>query len=103
MGDKATEAQCKSYLYSALEDANKAVEACTAKPMPDYRHAAMVSFAYNAGGSAYCRSTMVRMLNAGDISGACDELIKWVNAGGKRLPGLVKRRTEERIMCLSDK
>ncbi|HTD03821.1 lysozyme [Undibacterium sp.] len=44
--------------------------------------------------------TMVRKLNAGDYAGACNELPRWVYAGGKILPGLVKRRAAEQELCL---
>jgi lysozyme len=32
--------------------------------------------------------------------GACNELPRWTLAGGKELPGLVKRRAAERDLCL---
>ncbi|WP_417283029.1 glycoside hydrolase family protein [Comamonas sp.] len=41
----------------------------------------------------------MRKANAGDIDGACAELIRWTYAGGKQLPGLVKPRAAERQLC----
>ena len=63
-------------------------------------HPALVSFTYNIGGQAFCSSTLVRKLNAGDTVGACNELSRWTRAKGIELPGLVKRRAAERAMCL---
>jgi lysozyme len=40
-----------------------------------------------------------RRLNEGD-PGACDELSKWNKAGRIPLPGLTRRREEERALCL---
>jgi GH24 family phage-related lysozyme (muramidase) len=54
---------------------------------------AMVSFHYNTG--AIRKATLTRLHAAGDHAGAAAEFGKWVNAGGKRLAGLVRRRAEE--------
>ena len=62
---------------------------------------ALVSFAYNLGLRSLSTSTLLRKLNAGDKQGAADEFGKWVNAGGVRLNGLVKRRAAERELFLS--
>lgn len=64
-----------------------------------YPLAAASSFAYNVGVGAYCKSTMARKFNAGDIAGGCAELSRWTRAGGQVLPGLVKRRAVERAIC----
>jgi lysozyme len=39
--------------------------------------------------------------NRGDIEGAADAFMQWTRGGGKELPGLVKRRADERRMFLS--
>lgn len=62
---------------------------------------ALVSFAYNLGLRSLSTSTLLKKLNAGDKAGAADEFGQWVNAGGKRLNGLVARRAAEREMFLS--
>ncbi|BCZ42668.1 TPA: lysozyme [Serratia marcescens] len=62
---------------------------------------ALVSFSYNLGLRSLSTSTLLRKLNDGDKQGAADEFGRWVNAGGKRLDGLVTRRAAERRMFLS--
>ncbi|WP_049300014.1 lysozyme [Serratia marcescens] len=62
---------------------------------------ALVSFAYNLGLRSLSASTLLQKLNAGDKQGAADQFERWVNAGGKRLDGLVARRVAEREMFLS--
>ena len=62
---------------------------------------ALVSFAYNLGLLSLSTSTLLQKLNAGDKQGAADQFGRWVNAGGKRLDGLVTRRAAEREMFLS--
>ncbi|EPK0247871.1 lysozyme [Serratia ureilytica] len=62
---------------------------------------ALVSFAYNLGLRSLSTSTLLQKLNDGDKQGAADQFGRWVNAGGKRLDGLVARRAGEREMFLS--
>lgn len=57
--------------------------------------AAIVDFTFNLGASRLRSSTLRRKLLAEDWDGACVELRKWVNGGGKKLPGLVIRRAAE--------
>ncbi|CUI09417.1 Lysozyme [Janthinobacterium sp. CG23_2] len=100
LGQTATLEQCQAMLAASLQLANHAVDDCIRAPLPDYRRAALVSFAYNVGQTSLCGSTLARKLNAGDTLGGCDELLRWTYAKGIKLPGLVKRRQAERNMCL---
>jgi lysozyme len=59
------------------------------------RRAAIADFCFNLGLGRYKASTLRRRVEAGDWEGAEAELNKWVWGGGKKLPGLVKRRAEE--------
>jgi lysozyme len=54
---------------------------------------ALTSFHYNTG--AIARASLTRKHKAGDYSGAATEFVRWVRAGGKVLPGLVRRREAE--------
>jgi len=68
--------------------------------MPPARRAALASFIFNVGEGAFRRSTLLELLNAGQTRAACDQLKRWVYAGGHKLAGLVKRRATERELCL---
>jgi lysozyme len=61
---------------------------------------ALVSFSFNVGLGALQSSTMRMKYNRGDFAGAADEFLKWVRGGGRVLPGLVKRRSDERSLFL---
>ena len=98
MGQTFTRQQCEEMLFSDLEKHAAALD-CVKRPLTDGQKAAFLSFAFNVGNGAFCKSTLVRKANAGDMLGACAELSRWVYAGGKQLPGLVKRRAAEREMC----
>jgi lysozyme len=64
------------------------------------RFDALVSFAYNAGLGNLQRSQIRMKANRDDIEGAADAFMQWTKAGGKELPGLVKRRRDERALFL---
>lgn len=98
IGQTYTRQQCEDMLYKDLAKHADAL-ACVSQPLTDGQRAAFVSFAFNVGEGAFCGSTLVRKANAGDIDGACAELSRWTYAGGKQLPGLIKRRAAERQLC----
>lgn len=64
------------------------------------QHSALVSFAFNCGVKALEGSTLLRCFKQGAILAAANEFLKWTHAGGKELPGLVKRRAAERALFL---
>lgn len=99
LGRPYTPAECEALLLGDLADHAAGVEACVTEPLTVGQRAAFVSFAFNVGVDAFCRSTLTRKANAGDMPGACAELSRWVYADGQRLPGLVTRRQIERDMC----
>jgi lysozyme len=99
MGDTFTPEQCREMLGARVLEFGAAVERCVRTPMSPSRKAGLTSFAYNVGTDAFCGSTLVKKLNAGDPA-ACDELRRWTKAKGIPLPGLVKRREQERDLCL---
>lgn len=80
--------------------AGKAVSRCVKAEMTQNQYDAFVSFTFNVGEGAFCSSTLVKKFNAGDSKGACDELLRWVYAGGKKLRGLEIRRQQEHQLCL---
>ena len=62
------------------------------------RLAALADFCYNLGVGRLKASSLRRRVNAGDWDGARVELLKWVRAGGRTLPGLVRRREAEAVL-----
>ncbi len=67
-------------------------------PLTQGQWDALSSFVYNLGPGALEKSTLLRLLNAGDYSGAAAQFDRWVYASGKKLSGLVKRRAAERAL-----
>lgn len=92
-------------LVLLLKDASmfeRAVKRCAPVPMHPYEFSAYVSLTYNIGEGAFCKSTLVKKLIAGDYEGACKEILKWDRFQGKPLLGLTKRREREYKECIGD-
>ena len=101
LGDVATPARCDALTEQEVRKALTVVDRSVSYPLPDPVRVALSSFVYNVGAGAYAKSTLLRKLKAGDIAGACQELDRWVYAGGRKLRGLERRRQAERQLCLS--
>ena len=97
-GQKITEAQAEQLLRQDVGWAQDAVRKNVKVPLTQGQFDALVSFTFNLGAGALGRSTLLKKLNAGDYAGAQAEFGKFVHAGGRVLPGLVRRRNEEAQM-----
>ena len=78
-------------VYDCLADAVKV-------PLSQGQFDALCSFTFNLGCGSLKGSTLLAMLNRGDYEGAANQFGRWVNAGGTKLDGLVKRRAGEAEM-----
>lgn len=98
-----SDAECLRSLNDAVERHTKPVLACVPglAGQADEVKAAFVSMAYNIGVSAFCGSSVADYARAGDWSAACKRIAQiYRRAGGRELPGLVKRRADESALCL---
>ncbi len=62
---------------------------------------ALVSFTFNVGVYAFKKSTLLRLINQENFLEGANQFERWVYANRKKLPGLVKRREEEKKLFLS--
>ncbi|MGU3577269.1 lysozyme [Brucellaceae bacterium C25G] len=92
-GMQITKAEASRILRSDLAKFEKRVSDLVKVPLSDNQYAVIVSFDFNTG--ALHKSTLLKKLNKGDYNAVPAELAKWVNAGGKRVQGLVNRRAAE--------
>ena len=100
MGQTTDPIRALVQLQKSADEHAKGIATCVFVPLSQNEYDAYVSFSYNIGVGAFCRSTLVKKLNAQDYEGACKELLRWNRAGGKVLPGLTKRRQQEYNTCL---
>jgi lysozyme len=101
-GDRITVERALVRLGADVARHEAELRRCVQVPVYQYEWDAYVSWAYNVGTGAACKSTLVKKLNAGDYPGACKELLRWTRAGGRELPGLVKRRRDEYRRCIGE-
>lgn len=97
-GDTCSEAQAMAWLRADVVDAENGVSRTVRVPLGQHQFDALVSFTFNLGAGALASSTLLRRLNDGDTAGASAQFPRWVKAGSRTLPGLVKRRARERRM-----
>lgn len=112
-GDTCTEAQAIAWLAEDMADAYRIVDNAVTVPLTTKQRDALCSFVFNVGpgvknikgGFVTMKngnpSTMLRLLNEGDYTGAAAQFPRWNKGSGKVMPGLVKRRGEERSLFLT--
>ncbi|MBY6141112.1 lysozyme [Leisingera daeponensis] len=104
LGDTYTPAECKELLRVELQQFAANLGRCLKVRLPEGAAVAFLSWSYNVGTGAACSSTLVRKANAGDLRGACDELLRWdkgrINGELQRIRGLTNRREAEHSLCL---
>lgn len=99
LGDRITVTRGLVKLKEDATEAEKAVRKCAPVPMFQHEFDAWVSFTFNVGSGAFCSSTAAKLLNEGKYAEACAQMDRWVYQSKNVLPGLVKRRAEERKLC----
>ena len=97
-----TEVESEKLLEEHLKEYVKAVDRYTTDKVNENQFSALVSFTYNLGINALQKSTLLRKVNSNpNDPNIKNEFMKWINAGGKRLKGLVLRRSEEVTLYFS--
>ncbi len=100
LGDRITPPKALARALSDIQKFEGALKNCVAVPLHSYEYNAYISLSYNIGSNAFCGSTLVRKLNAGDYEGACKEILRWDKFQGKPLRGLTLRREAEYRTCI---
>jgi lysozyme len=103
IGDKTDPIRALIKLSQHTESFQKDLKRCIGD-VPMYQHEwdAIVSWSYNIGTGAACKSTLVKNLKMRDYSAACKELLKWNKFNGKELKGLTTRRQQEYRLCIGE-
>lgn len=106
LGQVKTRSECDALLIGSLVRHEKGMVKClnNSQILPDKTYGAFLSFTYNVGVGAFCKSTLARLANQDRLIAACRQLPRWtkVTIGQRKveLRGLVKRRNAEMAMCL---
>ena len=94
-GTTCTQEQADAWLLEDVQSAVGSVNRLVTAPLTQNEFDAVVDFVFNCGNGNFAGSTMLRLLNAGDYSGAANEFDKWDHASGQVIAGLLRRREAE--------
>jgi lysozyme len=96
-----TQGFADALLEEDMDKALRAVLRLVKVPVSEEQAAALADFAFNLGGGALQMSTLLHMVNRGDLADAAEQFARWNKAGGRVLKGLTRRRLAERSLFLS--
>jgi lysozyme len=102
MGDKVTVTQALNRAMVDVQKFEGAIKSCVKVPLHQYEYDAYTSLAYNIGSGAFCRSTLVKLLNQQKYDEACKQILRWDFFKGKPLRGLTVRREKEYQQCIGN-
>ncbi len=95
-----TENQAAANLVADVLKVEQSLAICAPVDMPQPVYDALVSFAFNVGTGAACRSTLVSFIKRNQWRQACDQLTRWVYVNGVKNKGLENRRARELAYCM---
>lgn len=101
-GKTITQQEADELLLKDLSRFEDAVNSYVKVPLTQSMFDALVSFAFNCGNGALQESTLLRLLNQRDYTGAAAQFDRWVKGPNGPLPGLVRRRDAEEALFRKD-
>ncbi len=102
LGDKITVPQALNRAVRDVQKFEGAIKRCVQVPLYQHEYDAYTSLTYNIGEGAFCRSTLVRLLNQSKYPEDCAQILRWDRFQGKPLRGLTIRREKEYAQCMGD-
>lgn len=96
---RRSDAECERLLEKDMQAHGQGLLTCLRADVPTPLLGGFWSYTINVGVGAACKSTAVRLANAGDFAGACRQLSRWVYDNGVYVKGLANRRADERKVC----
>jgi lysozyme len=99
-GDAITPPKALERKLADIEKFEKELKQCVTVPLHQYEYDAYISLSYNIGSTAFCTSTLVKLLNNSDYVGACEQILRWDKFKGTAVRGLTIRRQSEYRKCI---
>ena len=96
--DSITEETAEALLRDDLQEAEKAVNELVRIELTQNEFDALTSWVFNLGRERLAGSTLLELLNDGDIRGASAQITRWKYIGITLSPGLSRRREAERAL-----
>ena len=98
-----TEEECMEIFANDWKKHLKQTDSAVKVPYAsEWQRQALNDFTFNLGIGSVKGSTLLRLVNQGKHKEACEQLTRWVYAGGKKLKGLVIRRDKTMPYCLGE-
>ena len=94
-GDKITSKEADAFLVKDIEMVEHHVDRLVNVHLLTNEWDAVVSWCFNLGCGNLRASTMLKVINAGDIDKVSEQIVRWDKAGGKVVAGLTRRRKAE--------
>lgn len=94
--------EAEAILRNDLIQTEKSVERLIRASLTDNQFAALVSLTFNIGSGNLQNSTARMKINRGEYKAGAEAMKLWNMAGGKKLPGLVRRRQAEYDLFMRD-
>ena len=95
-GMKITKTEAEKLFQEDIASAARSVESLVTVKTSDNQFSELVSFVFNIGHGHFANSTLLKKINTCE---RCEnEFDRWIRCKGEILPGLIKRRKEERSL-----
>lgn len=101
IGTHISQEDADSLLESDLQKFCQGVKELVNIDLNDNQFSALVCLAFNIGLGNFKGSTLLKLVNAGGLKKAAEEILRWDHANGVEIPGLLRRREAERRLFLS--
>jgi lysozyme len=102
MGMTCTEEEAEQWFKEDVYPVEVAINKWVLRPINQNQFDALMSFTFNEGAARLLASTLLRFINAGDLTAAALEFPKWnkIHKNGQLVvePGLVTRRHNEQTL-----
>lgn len=95
LGTKITQLEADELLTGDLAGFVDGIKKLLRNELNDNQFSACVSLVYNIGLGSFKSSTLLRLLNIGNMYASSLEFIKWDHANGVEVSGLLRRRIAE--------
>ena len=94
-GDKITSKEADAFLVKDIEMVEVHVDRLVNVHLLRHEWDAIVSWCFNLGCGNLRASTMLQVINSGDLDKVSEQIIRWDKVGKKAVAGLTRRRKAE--------
>jgi lysozyme len=99
-GDTCTQGQAELWLKNDCQWVDACLDRYVKGSINQNQFDALASFIYNVGETAFVKSTMLTLINNGDLKAAALQFDRWVYDNGVKVGGLANRRVKEKELFI---